>query len=94
MFPALFSARKWRIRAAPRNSTRADALEHGAVSDETNIQMYSRHPTAPLVCLPRCDAAIAAYQAREHLHVAVLSGAQSGRTKKRDAFTGAPLRAP
>jgi hypothetical protein len=38
-FPALslLVVRKWGIHAAPRTSTRADAREHGAVSDETNI---------------------------------------------------------
>jgi len=90
-FPALSLARKWRIHAAPRTSTRADAREHGAVSHETNICVYSRHPTVPLRCLPRGDAAIAACQARGHLHVAIAYGAQSGRTKKREANTGAPI---
>jgi len=93
-FPALSLARKWGIHAAPRTSTRADAREHGAVSDETNIQVYSRHPTVPLCCLPRGDAAIAACQARGRLHVAVAYGAQSGRTKNREANTGAPMRMP
>jgi hypothetical protein len=85
-FPALSLARKLCICAAQRASTRDDALEHGASSDETNIQVYSRHPTVPLVCLHRGDAAIAACQARGHLHVAVAYGAQPGRTKKREAF--------
>jgi len=93
-FPALYLARKRRIHAAPQTSTRADAREHGAVSDETNIYVYSRHPTVPLGCLSRDDTAIAACQARGHLHVAVAYGAQSGRTKKREAFTGAPVRMP
>jgi hypothetical protein len=69
-FPTLSLERKWRTRAAPRTSTRADAREHDAVSDETNIQEYSRHPTVPLCWLSRDDAAIAACQARGHLHVA------------------------
>jgi len=82
------------VRVAPWTSTRADALEHGAVFDETNIQVCSWHPTMPLCCLPGGDATIAACQARGHLHVAVAHGAQSGRTKKREAFTGARLRMP
>jgi len=97
VFPALSFARKWRIHAAPRTSTRstrADAPEHGAVSDETNIQVYPRHRTVPLVCLPRGNAAIAAYQARGHLHFAVAYSTRSGRTNKRDAFTSAPVRMP
>jgi len=93
-FPALSLSRKWRIHAVPRISTRADALEHGAVSDETNIEVHPRNPTAPLCCSPRGDAAIAACPARGHLHVAVAYGAQSGRTKKREAFTGAPCECP
>ena len=40
VFPARSSASKWHIRAAPRTSTRADAREQGAVSDETNIKVY------------------------------------------------------
>jgi len=71
-----------------------EGREHGAVSDETNIKVYSRHPTVPLFCLPRGDAAVAACQARGYLHVAGAYGAQSGRTKKLDAFTGAPQGMP
>ena len=76
--PALSLAWKWRIRAAPRTGTRADAREHSAVTDGTSIKVYSRHPTVPLCCLPGDDAAIAARQARMHLHVAIVYGAQSG----------------
>jgi hypothetical protein len=93
-FSALSLASKWRIHAAPRTSTRADAREHGAVSDETNIKVHSRNPTVPLCCFLSGDAAIAAFQARGHLHVAVAYGARSGRTKKREANTGAPVRMP
>jgi hypothetical protein len=84
-FPALS------IHAAPRTSTRADACEHGAVSDETNIKcIRDILPCRLTIYL----AVIAAYQARGHLHVALAYGAQSGRTKKREAFTGAPLQMP
>jgi hypothetical protein len=78
-FPALFLARNMGIHTAPRTSTRV-SYEHGAVSYETNINEYSRHPTGPRFCLARGNAAIAACQARGHLHVAVAYGAQSGRT--------------
>jgi len=66
-FPALSLAWKWRVRAAPRTSTSADAREHGAVSDET-------YPTVPLFCSSRGDASIAACQARGHLHVTTVYG--------------------
>ena len=56
-FPALFLAWKLHIRAAPRNSTRADAREHSAVPDGTNTEVYPPHPTAPPFYLPRGDAA-------------------------------------
>jgi len=83
-FPAFSLARKWRIRAAPRTSTRADALEHGAVFDGTNIEEHSRHPAVPLCCLPRGDAAIAACQARGLLRVAAVYGCPV-KTERRNA---------
>ena len=38
--------------AAPRTSKRANAREHGAVSHNAKLQVYARHPTVPLFCLP------------------------------------------
>ena len=63
--------------STPWTSTRVDARKHGAVSNETNIKVYSQHPTVPLLCLPCGNAALAASQARGHLHVAVACVAQS-----------------
>ncbi len=59
-FPTLSLERKWRTRAAPRTSTRADAREHDVGSHD--IRVCSWHPNVPPFSLPCGDAAVAACQ--------------------------------